>query len=102
MAYVTGPTASTTAPGTFTDPWIVPAGVRARVTAASTSRRPSPHTPLSAAVPPQARSAVSTAVRSRRSRVRAMSETRAGLADHMRATAPATCGAAIDVPFFAP
>ena len=68
------------------------------LTAASASSRPSPKTLLSSAVPPQARSEVSTAVSSRICRVCGISPTSAGAADHIRATAPDRCGAAIEVP----
>jgi hypothetical protein len=53
---------------------------------------------LSAAVPPQVRSEVSTAVLSSNALVAAMSPWIAGAADHMSATVPATCGEAIEVP----
>src|SRR5687768_3931884 len=80
-------------------PFSAPTGPRGdAVTAASASRRPSPQTLLSAAVPPQDVSLTSIAVESRIARVALMSPTRAGAADHIRAMVPAVCGDAIDVP----
>src|SRR3989442_12579188 len=71
-------------------------------TAAKASRRPSPQTLLSAAVPPQDRSLTSTAVLSRIARVALMSLTSTGDFDHISATVPATCGPAIEVPLRTP
>jgi hypothetical protein len=59
---------------------------------------PSPQTLLSAAVPPQVRFEVSTAVESSSATVAATFPCRAGFSDQMSATVPATCGEAIDVP----
>jgi hypothetical protein len=103
---VLGPVRRTLAPASgwpvaasVTVPVTVPTPLRgAAWTAANASRRPSPQTRLSSAVPPQLRSSVSTAVSSSSCRVRAMSPTRLGAADHISATVPATCGEAIEVP----
>jgi hypothetical protein len=101
-----GPTACTAAPSigppvaaSVTVPASVPTGPRGEAsTAANASSRPSPQTLLSSAVPPQLRSSVSIAVSSSSCRVRAMSPTRLGAADHINATVPATCGEATEVP----
>ena len=70
------------------------------VTAANTSSRPSPYMLLFSGVPPQVRSFTSTAVRSSSARVAVRSPVSSGTADHSSATAPATCGEAIEVPLF--
>ncbi len=66
--------------------------------AAKASRRPSPKTLLSSAVPPQVVLSVSIAVSSRMDLVAAMSPLSDGTADQISATVPATCGEAMDVP----
>jgi hypothetical protein len=53
---------------------------------------------LSSAVPPQVRFEVSTAVSSSNVRVALMFRAKAGTSDQISATAPATCGEAIEVP----
>ena len=93
VAGVDGSTAAVYAPVS------VPTGPRGEaVTAAYASMRPSPQTLLSPAVPPQVRSAMSTAVWSRSWRVWAMSPMSDGAEACINATTPATCGAAIEVP----
>ncbi len=62
------------------------------------SSLPSPHTLFTPAVPPQCVSSTSDAPWLRSARVSSIFPIRDGAADHRRATAPATCGVAIDVP----
>jgi hypothetical protein len=100
-----GPSTRTEAPASGPPPAAVivpckvPVGPRGVIsTAAKASTRPSPKTLLLAAVPPQERSAVSMAVWPSRRRVPAMSPTRVGAADHIRATTPDRCGVAMEVP----
>lgn len=78
---------------------------RAASTAAYASTRPKPNALLGTTVveiPPQVWAGLTMTavlvVPSRIARVVAMSPTRSGRADHRRATAPATCGVAIEVP----
>src|SRR4029077_9199688 len=77
-------------------------GGRSKRYAPSTSRRPHPKTACGTSPPayaPQVWSTVrATAPRSSAASVRSTSPASSGSADHNRATAPATCGAAADVP----
>src|SRR5215510_12021354 len=106
MVLLTGPVACTVAPAIgapvaadVTVPRRTPVGPRGDcATAARASSRPCPQTLLFPAVPPQVRSEVSTAVWSSSARVWATSPLNAGAADQIRATVPARCGAAIEVP----
>lgn len=67
-------------------------------TDAKMSSLPSPQTLFMPAVPPQCVSSTSRAPWLSSARVSSMSPMREGADDHSRATAPATCGVAIDVP----
>ena len=68
------------------------------VTAAKASRRPSPQTLLLPAEPPHVRLLTSMAVWSMMDSVPAMSRRNEGAPDQIRATVPATCGEAMEVP----
>ncbi len=101
-----GPVMVTSAPVTgspltasVTTPARVPTAPRgASLTAAYAFNRPCPQMLLLPGSPPQVRSSVSIAVRSRMSRVLWTSRRVASEADHISATTPATCGEAIEVP----
>ncbi|URN06943.1 hypothetical protein LUW74_28905 [Actinomadura madurae] len=88
--------ASVTVPDSVPSP-ALPARIRD-----SASSLPSPKALLSSEVPPHCSSRVSMEVRSSRVRVASRSRAYSGSADHSSATAPATCGVAIDVPDITP
>jgi hypothetical protein len=79
---------------------VAPCG--AAVTAASAFSFPSPQTLLFPASPPHVVLFTSVAVWSRSVRVRATSPLSSGEIDQTRATVPATCGDAIEVPLMLP